>query len=100
MSSKFFGNQDCEQIIGHLRNFLRRNVRYNLSIDGLGIHFEINEAIAHERRVTNREQFGSELSGMSNKERRLFNLKRRRIKPKIRSVKKGRTVSLKGTFGY
>lgn len=97
MSRKFFGNQDCEQIIGHLRNFLRRGVRYNLSIDGLGVHFEINEAIQHERRMTNREQFKNELSGMSNKERREFNLKRRRIKPKLRSVKKGRTISLGGT---
>jgi len=100
MSGKFFGNQDHEQIIGHLKNFLRDGVRYNLSIDGLGIHFEIKEAIQHERRMTNSELFKNELSGMSKKERKEFNLKRRRMRPKIRSVKKGRTVSLKGTFAY
>jgi hypothetical protein len=100
MGSKFFGNQDSEQILAHLRNFLRRNLRYNLKVDPLGIHFEISEAIQRNDRLTNQEQFSHELRGMSQKQRRLFNLKRRRSKPKLRSVKKGRTVSLRGSLVY
>lgn len=100
MAGKFFGNQDAGQVLSHLRNLLRNNLRYNLKADPLGIHFEVDEAIQHERRTTNRDQFGHELEGMSGKQRRLFNLKRRRVKPKLRSVKKGRTLSLKGTLVY
>lgn len=100
MGKKFFGNQDVEQIISHLRHFLRNNLKYNLKIDPMGVHFEIDEAIVKEQRVTNRDQFSSELGGMSRKQRRLFNLKRRRSRPKLRSVKKGRTVPLRGTLIY
>jgi len=100
MGSKFFSNQDSEQILAHLRNFLRKGLKYNLRIDPLGIHFEINEAVYRGERVTNQDQFSNELHQMSNKQRRLFNLKRRRSKPKLRSVKKGRTVSLRGSLVY
>jgi len=100
MGSKFFSNQDSEQILAHLRNFLRNGLKYNLKIDPLGIHFEIDETIRRDQRITNQEQFSHELHGMSQKQRRLFNLKRRRSKPKLRSVKKGRTVSLRGNPIY
>jgi hypothetical protein len=100
MGSKFFGNQEKNQILAHLERFLRGPMRYNLKIDPLGIHFEISESVQRPQRITNQEQFSNELHGMSNKERRLFNLKRRRSKPKIRSVKRGRMVSLKGSFNF
>jgi hypothetical protein len=98
MGSKYFGNQEKEQIIAHIKSFLRPGLRYNLKIDPLGIHFEIFEAVRREERKTNREQFGHEVRDMTQKERRRFNLKRRRTNPKIRSVKRGRTVSLKGIY--
>lgn len=100
MNGRFFGNQTAEQILSHLRNLLRNNLKYNLKADPLGIHFEIDEAIQHDGRITNRDQFGREFEGMSGKQRRLFNLKRRRVKPKLRSVKRGRRISLKGTLVY
>lgn len=100
MGRKFFGNQDVSQIIAHLQYFLRGGLKYNLKIDPLGVHFEIDEAVRREQRLTNVDQYGHELSGMSRKQRRNFNLKRRRSRPKLRSVKKGRTVSLRGTMVY
>jgi hypothetical protein len=100
MGRKFFGNQDAGQVIAHLSNLLRRGLKYNLEVDPLGVHFEIDEAVQRTARLTNQTQFSGELSGMSNRERRLFNLKRRRSRPKIRSVKRGRTVSLRGNLTY
>ena len=100
MASKHFKNQDTEKVISHLKHFLKKDVKYNLKIDPLGIHFEINETLKKSQRTTNRDKFSGELSSMSKKQRRNFNLKRRRLRSKIRSVKKGRTVSLKGQTNY
>jgi len=100
MGRKFFGNQSSEQTMSHLRRFLRKGVNYNLEIDPMGIHFEIDEAVSREARTTNRTQFSNELGTMGKKQRRKFNLRRRRSRPKLRSVKKGRTISLRGSLVY
>ena len=93
MPPKRFSNQTPEQIVSHLTHFLKNNLMYNLYIDPLGVYYRIDEA-----RGGQKERF--ELPGnwhqMSNREKREFRQKKRRIMPKIRNVKKGRTVNLKG----
>jgi hypothetical protein len=71
---------------------------YNLSVDPLGIYFELRESncqpkVESEKRIMLRQEF----QHMSKKMRRLGGT-RKRVGPKIRSVKKGRTVNLKGVY--
>jgi len=94
MPPKKFSNQTSEQIISHLSHFLRSNSMYNLYIDPLGVYYSINEARGGQRKQE--VQLPKDWSQMSDRERREYRNKKRRINPKIRSVKKGRTVSLKG----
>ena len=93
MPEKRFSNQTPEQIISHLTFFLRNNMNYNLYIDPLGIYYEIKEARGG---VKQDMQLPANWNQMSQKECRDYRHKKRRGHAKIRSVKKGRTVSLKG----
>jgi len=96
MGSKRFGNQTREQILKHLENLLSPQPYYNLWVDPLGICFEIRESAKQGGKTSRkREQFNSQFANLSKgKLRRLASKKHTR--PKIRSVKKGRTVQLKG----
>ncbi|MCX6695347.1 MAG: hypothetical protein NTU61_03540 [Candidatus Altiarchaeota archaeon] len=94
MPPKKFSNQNPEQIISHLANFLKDNNMYNLYIDPLGVFFSINEARGGQRKQE--VPLPRDWHQMSERERREYRNKKRRVSPKIRSVKKGRTVSLKG----
>ena len=82
MFGKRFGNQTPEQITKHLLSLLEKDLKYNLSVDPLGVHFTIEEARSiskSERRKINSEQ-----------------VKRQRI----RNAKKGHTVNLKGRENF
>ncbi len=82
MFGKRFGNQSPEQITKHLMSLLDADVKYNLSVDSLGVLFTIEEA-----------------RGISRGERKKINseqVKRHRI----RNAKKGRTVDLKGRMNF
>lgn len=76
MGGKFFSNQSSEQIIKHLSNLLEPGLYYNLSVDSLGVSFNIRESTRRP----------PENNSVDHKNR----------KHKIRSKKKGRTVKLKG----
>lgn len=96
MAGKRFSNQSGEQIMGHLSNFLREGSYYNLSIDPLGIRFLITESVKKKRKPSEKRiRIREEHSNMSKRQKKLSSTKKR-TKPKIRSVKKGRTVPLKG----
>ncbi|RLI89156.1 MAG: hypothetical protein DRO62_02230 [Candidatus Altiarchaeales archaeon] len=96
MRGKRFSNQSQEQIISHLYHFLNENTRYNLSIDPLGIRFVITESTKKKKKPSEkRKLILGEQRNMSKRQRRLSNTKKR-VRPKIRTVKKGRTVPLKG----
>ena len=82
MFGKRFGNQTPEQITKHLLSLLEKDLKYNLSVDPLGVRFTIEEA-----------------RGISKSEKRRINeqvVKRH----KIRNAKKGRTVNLKGQVNF
>jgi len=82
MFGKRFGNQTPEQITKHLLSLLEKDLKYNLSVDPLGVRFTIEEA-----------------RGISKSERRKINsevVKRHRI----RNAKKGHTVNLKGRENF
>lgn len=94
--AKRFGNQSKDEVLRHLAGLLRPNVLYNLGVDPLGIYFELRESDRQpkppsEKRIRVQEEY----MHMGKKMRRLSGT-RKRVGPKIRSVKKGRTVPLKG----
>lgn len=98
MGPRRFSNQTVEQILKHLGNFLDVTSAYDLQIDPLGIYFSIRESTRHRRskgRSEKREKIRGQQDCMTKRERKLSNTKKR-TQPKIRSVKKGRTVTLKG----
>jgi len=95
MHGKRFGNQTTEQIVKHLQTLLDPEVRYPLSVDPLGIHYTIMEStdgIKNSGKIQMRREATEGMSKGMKKHMSTWKMKR----PKIRSVKKGRTVNLKG----
>ncbi len=96
MKGKRFSNQSQEQIISHLYHFLNEHTEYNLSIDPLVIRFIITESTKKKKKLSEkRKLIREEQKNMTKRQKKLSNTKKR-IRPKIRTVKKGRTVALKG----
>ena len=96
MPRQKFSNQTSQQIIAHLSNLLDCDIKYNLIVDPLGIRFEITRSIKQKRRTSSkRKKLKEEQKDMTKKQRKLSSTKKR-TRPKIRSVKKGRTVKLQG----
>jgi len=98
--SKRFSNQTPEQILKHLKHFLDESVTYDLYIDTLNVNFFIRESIKKRKRgkISEKKKKLKELQknkNLSKRQRKLIATKKR-TRPKIRSVKKGRTVILKG----
>jgi len=102
MPSKKFGNQSPKQIIAHLKNILQDDCKYTLIVDPLESFFEIKRTTGRRAKrrghSEKRERIKSEQSTMRPRKRKLSNSAKRTY-PKIRSIKKGRTVSLKGYTG-
>ncbi|MBD3388139.1 MAG: hypothetical protein GF416_03745 [Candidatus Altiarchaeales archaeon] len=95
-AGKRFSNQKKEEILKHLSHLLDTNTLYHLKADPLSVYFEIRESRRPQKRESEkRKRLKEETKHLSKKKRRLSGT-RKRIKPKIRSVKKGRTVNLKG----
>jgi len=95
MHGKKFGNQSVDQIVKHLINLLDSNAKYNLSADPLGVHFTITEAVGKKPRSEKRRKLREAQRDLSTGKRKHLSTKKT-TRPKIRSVKKGRTVQLKG----
>lgn len=97
---KKFSNQTPEQVISHLCHLLGYDTKYDLSVDPFGVYFVIRECSRQSRGSKKqgsdkRDRIRGEHSSMKPRQIKLSNTKKR-INPKIRSVKKGRTVPLKG----
>ncbi len=96
MKARRYSNQTKEQIIGHLSNILDEKLRYTLNVDPLGVHYTLKESRKRKKRPSSKKiRLREEQKGMSKKDRKKSNTKKR-TRPKIRTVKKGRTVELKG----
>ncbi|ODS39231.1 hypothetical protein BEH94_01645 [Candidatus Altiarchaeales archaeon WOR_SM1_SCG] len=96
MPAQKFSNQKPEQIIAHLSNLLEYDLKYNLVVDPLGVHFTITESTKQDKRTSDkRKKLKEEQKKMTKGQRKLSGT-RKRTNPKIRSIKKGRTVKLQG----
>ncbi|ODS39264.1 MAG: hypothetical protein A7316_06015 [Candidatus Altiarchaeales archaeon WOR_SM1_86-2] len=100
MPRQKFSNQTSQQIIAHLSNILDCEIKYNLIVDPLGIRFAITKSTKQKRTASSkRKKLKEEQKDMTKKQRKLSSTKKR-TRPKIRSIKKGRTVTLKGRTQY
>ncbi len=96
MASKKFNNQGKSQILKHLEHLLNSSASYNLFVDPLGIYLEIKESLGKRKKMSvKREKLKSESNHLSKGKRKRISTNKR-TRPKIRTVKKGRTVKLKG----
>jgi len=95
MPGKKFGNQTVDQILKHLLNLLDSGARYNLSVDPLNIHFTIKEAMGKKPRSDKRKKLRAAQENLSTGQKKHMATKKT-TRPKIRTIKKGRTVNLKG----
>ncbi|MBN2250831.1 MAG: hypothetical protein JW724_01985 [Candidatus Altiarchaeota archaeon] len=95
MHGKRFSNQTVEQVLAHLGNLLDRSLKYNLSSDPLGVHYTVTESVDRTKNSEKRFKRREALRGLSRGARKHMGTKKM-TGPKIRSIKKGRTVSLKG----
>ena len=95
MRSRKFSNQTGQQIMMHLSHFMSDDERYNLIIDPMGVEFRIMVSSSFGRGRSQRREKRMEQDGMTRGERKKNNTKKSTA-PKIRTVKKGRTVKLKG----
>ncbi len=95
MPKKRFGNQTADQILKHLINLLDPAAKYTLSVDPLNVHFTIREAIGKTPRSEKRNRLRAAQRNLS-KGRKKHMATKKTTRPKIRTVKKGRTVNLKG----
>jgi hypothetical protein len=91
-----FRFQNREEIIKHLFRILSPDSLYNLNSDPLRIYFEIRESRKKPKQDSEKQRMLKKEYQNSSKKKRRLSGTRKRIKPKIRSVKKGRTVNLKG----
>ncbi len=96
MGDKRFSNQTSQQILSHISKLLSEDAAYNLQVDPLSLRFLITESTRPKKKLSEkREQIKAEYKNKSKRMRKLSGT-RKRTNPKIRTVKKGRTVALKG----
>ncbi|MFC2162563.1 hypothetical protein ACFLRF_02695 [Candidatus Altiarchaeota archaeon] len=94
MPARKFSKQTPEQILKHLKHFLRDDCRYRLYIDSIGVHFRIDEQFSTGRKQDRARP--KDWEDLSKKQKKKCAAKKSRSNPKIRTRKMGRTVSLKG----
>ncbi|MBU4267138.1 MAG: hypothetical protein L6243_04185 [Candidatus Altiarchaeales archaeon] len=95
MPGKKFGNQTVDQILKHLINLLDPTAKYTLSVDPLNVHFTIREAFGKAPRSEKRNKLRAAQKNLSTGQKKHIATKKT-TRPKIRTIKKGRTVNLKG----
>ena len=95
MPGKKFGNQTVDQILKHLMNLLDPATKYTLSADPLNVHFTIKEAMGKKPRSDKRKKLRAAQKNLSTGQKKHMATKKT-TRPKIRTIKKGRTVNLKG----
>ncbi|MBN2517648.1 MAG: hypothetical protein JXB14_02280 [Candidatus Altiarchaeota archaeon] len=99
MATKKFSNQSFEQVISHLRTHLPQDRSYNLKIDPFTYYAGINASTGSKKDSAKREKIRNEAQRLSQRKRRLALSAKRRDKPKLKHVRNGREIKLKGRIG-
>lgn len=99
MAIKSFGNQTAEQVASHLKAGLG-DCSFNLRIDtfsGVAQVTRSAESSGHSHKI---EKLRNQLQNMQPKKRRQALSAKRREKPKLKHVRNGRAITLKGYTGF
>ncbi len=99
MSVKRFGNQTVEQIAAHLASSLGPGP-YNIEIDTLSETAAVKRSSGGGGESRKMDRLKGQASGMSPKRRKHAMSAKRREKPKLKHVRNGRTITLKGYYGF
>lgn len=98
MAFKRFGNQNAEQVAAHLRSFL--GDCFNVEIDTFAGRAEVKKAIGGQGHSAKKERLRARMHDMSPSQRKAAMSAKRREKPKLKHVRNGRAITLKGYTGF
>jgi len=100
MSQKNFSNQTGEQVAAHLQRYLGSD-KFNVKIDTFAGIAEVRKSLPREKGDSKKKaRIREQMSGMQPKKRRKVLSAKRREKPKLKHVRNGRMISLKGYTGF
>jgi hypothetical protein len=99
MAFKRFGNQTSEQVAAHLRSFLDTDC-FNLEVDTFTGRAEVRKCVGGQGHSDKKERLRARMQGMSPSQRKAAMSAKRREKPKLKHVRNGRAITLKGYTGF
>lgn len=100
MGTKRFGNQDAEQLVAHLKKYLDCD-SFNIEIDTFAKVAEIKRATGGKKGDSKKkDKIRDQMSEMRPKKRKSVLSAKRREKPKLKHVRNGRMITLKGYSGF
>ena len=98
MSLKRFSNQSAEQVAAHLKSFLGDCL--NVEIDAFVGRADVRRSVGGEKGYSKKtERLRQRVQDMSQSERKQAMSAKRREKPKLKHVRNGRMITLKGYTG-
>jgi hypothetical protein len=103
VATKKFSNQTASQVISHLRTFLGADEsdKFNVKIDTFANVAEVKKARPRKKgKSRKKKRIREEMKNAPKKKRRKMLSAKRREKPKLKHVRNGRMISLKGYSGY
>lgn len=100
MAKKRFSNQSGEQVAAHLKSCLDSD-RFNLEIDTFAGVAEVRKARAGKKGESRKKRrIREQMPDMKPKKRKKVLSAKRREKPKLKHVRNGRMITLKGYTGF
>ena len=100
MSQKNFSNQTGEQVAAHLQKYLDSK-KFDVRIDTFAGIAEVKRArLGRKGDSKKKKRLREQMSGMQPKKRKKVLSAKRREKPKLKHVRNGRMISLKGYTGF
>jgi hypothetical protein len=100
MATTKFSNQTAEQVMSHLQKYLGSE-KFNLSIDTFAKVAEIRVARQGEKGESKKkDRIRGQMEQMQPKKRKQVMSAKRREKPKLKTVRNGRMITLKGYTGF
>ncbi len=100
MATKSFSNQTGEQLLSHLEAFLESK-RFDIRIDTFAGVAEVKKSRPRKKGPSKkRKRLRKEMKDMRPRKRKKVLSAKRREKPKLKHVRNGRTISLKGYSGF
>jgi hypothetical protein len=99
MASKRVSNQTAEQVAAHLKSALGGD-SFDVEMDSFTGVARVTKSSGGQGHSSKLERMKNNMSGMSPKQRRTAMSAKRREKPKLKHVRNGRAITLKGYTPY